>query len=198
MDRSSGSGMGGATNPSTARRSSHAQFRPSRDAEGRVLLLIDSFSRKANGTERHLEGRVKLAKLDFLLRYPAHLRQVLLSHGARESDAAKIDADEGPLDSRMIRYRYGPWDPSYYAILGSLIGRGLVQIVPLASSSGYGYRTSPSGQQVAESLRQDESFSNLDERLKLIRRYLDKSGTTLKGYLYEIPEIADATWRESL
>ena len=25
----------------------------------------------------------------------------------------------------MIRYRYGPWDPSYYAVLGSLIGHGL-------------------------------------------------------------------------
>lgn len=188
----------GASASAEARRSSRAQFRPSRDAEGRVLLLIDTFSRKANGTERYLEGRVKLAKLDFLLRYPKHLRQVLLTHGAREADAGRIDADEGPLDSRMIRYRYGPWDPSYYAILGSLIGRGLVQIGPLASSSGFGYRTSPIGAQVAEGLRQDESFNNLNERLKLIRRYLDKSGTTLKGYLYEIPEIADATWREKL
>jgi hypothetical protein len=102
------------------------------------------------------------------------------------------------MDSRMIRYRYGPWDPSYYAVLGSLIGRGLVQAGPLSSSSGFGYRTSEAGARLAGDLLSDESFSNLDARLRLARRYLDKSGNTLKGYLYEIPEIADARWEEDL
>ena len=42
------------------------QFQPSLDSEGRLLLLIAAFSRG----NRVLEGRTKLAKLDFLLRYP--------------------------------------------------------------------------------------------------------------------------------
>jgi hypothetical protein len=177
--------------------SARDRFRPSREAEARVLLLIDMFSRKANGI-RYLEGRVKLTKLDFLLRYPRHLRGVLLAHGARPEQLAVIDPEEAPLDARMVRYRYGPWDPSYYAVLGSLIGRGLVEVAPLSGSAGFGYRTSELGARLAANLQTDESFAGIAERLRLIRRYLDKSGTTLKQYLYEIPEIADAAWHEDL
>jgi hypothetical protein len=175
-----------------------ARFRASPESEARLLLLIDAFSRKSNGSVRHLEGRVKLAKLDFLLRYPRHLRRVLLAHGAELKNVSGLDPDEAPLDARMMRYRYGPWDPAYYAILGSLIGRGLVEVTPLAGNSGFGYRTSTVGAQLANDLLQDESFMRTSERLKLLRRYLDKSGTTLKNYLYELPEIADASWREEL
>ncbi len=174
------------------------RFRPSREAEARLLLLIDAFSRKSRGAPRQLEGRIKLAKLDFLLRYPRHLQRVLIAHGARSDEVAAIDPGEAPLDARMMRYRYGPWDPSYYAVLGSLIGRGLVEVTPLAGSTGFGYRTSATGAQLAADLQADESFMNMTDRLRLLRRYLDKSGTTLKNYLYELPEIADATWHEDL
>lgn len=174
------------------------RFRPSREAEARLLLLIDEFSRTARGGVRHLEGRVKLAKLDFLLRYPRHLRRVLLAHGATTDDVAVLDPDEAPLDARMMRYRYGPWDPAYYALLGSLVGRGLVIVTPLSGRSGFGYRTSALGARLAAGLKSDESFAPLIDRLRLLRRHLDKSGTTLKNYVYELGEIADATWREEL
>lgn len=180
------------TFPSTADR-----FRTSRDAEARLLLLIDKFSRNAR-TERSLEGRVKLAKLDFLVRYPRHLRRILLAHGASIEEVSDIDEDEAPIDSRMMRYRYGPWDPAYYAILGSLIGRNLVQVVPLAWTTGLGYRTSAEGARVAADLVSDESFAIISERLDLLKKYLDKSGTTLKNYLYELPEVSDATWHEEV
>src|SRR6266516_3922762 len=169
------------------------RFRPTRDGEARLLLLIDAFSRNTRKA-RYLEGRVKLAKLDFLLRYPHHLKTVLVAHGASAEEVTAIDEDEGPLDLRMMRYRYGPWDPAYYALLGSLIGRGLVQVVPRPGATGFGYRTSHLGAHLAAELRDDDSFSRLSERLHLLRRYLDKSGNTLKKYLYELPEVADATW----
>ncbi len=174
-----------------------ARFRPSREAEARLLLLIDAFSRKGKDQVRYLEGRVKLAKLDFLLRYPRHLRRVLLAQGIHPSQIDGIDPDDAPLDARMMRYRYGPWDPSYYAVLGSLIGRGLVEVTPLPGK-GFGYRTSPFGARLASDLRSDESFTHINLRLRLLRRNLDKSGNTLKNYLYELPEITDATWHEDL
>lgn len=173
-----------------------ARYRPSREAEARILLLIDAFSRKKKTQERYLEGRIKLAKLDFLLRYPRHLRQVLLAHGANPQQVAGIDPNEAPLDARMMRYRYGPWDPSYYAVLGSLIGRGLVNVKSL--DKGFGYRTSATGAQLAAALRADDSFDSVNQRLVLLRRHLDKSGDVLKDYLYELPEIADAAWHEDL
>ncbi|MFC7481497.1 hypothetical protein ACFQX7_17675 [Luedemannella flava] len=184
--------------PAGARRPAAVErFRPSREAEARLLLLIDAFSRTGKDQVRYLQGRVKLAKLDFLLRYPRHLRRVLLAHGATSQQVDNIDPGDAPLDARMMRYRYGPWDPSYYAVLGSLIGRGLVEVTPLPGT-GFGYRTSAIGAQLASELLADESFHHIHDRLKLLRRYLDKSGTTLKNYLYELPEIADATWHEDL
>jgi hypothetical protein len=98
----------------------------------------------------------------------------------------------------MMRYRYGPWDPSYYALLGSLIGRGLVEVAPLPGRAGLGYRTTDLGANLAANLRSDESFSQLSERMQLLRKHLDRSGTVLKNWLYELPEIADANWKEDL
>lgn len=187
---------GGSPAVVPARSSPRARFRPSREAEARLLLLIDAFSRKGKDQVRYLDGRVKLAKLDFLLRYPRHLRRILLAQGVPPEQVQGIDPDEAPLDARMMRYRYGPWDPSYYALLGSLIGRGLVEVTPLPK--GFGYRTSGAGADLAAHLRADESFAHVNHRLRLLRRYLDRSGNTLKNLLYQLPEIADATWHEDL
>jgi hypothetical protein len=163
-----------------------SRFQSSRESEARLLLLIDA------------EGRVKLAKLDFLLRYPVHLRRVLLNRGVDADRLQELDENEAPLDSRMMRFRYGPWDPSYYAVLGSLIGRGLVEVEPLAGSGGFGYRTTASGAGFAEQLLADEIFYKVGDRAKLLRRHLDKSGRTLKDYVYELPEVADATWLDDI
>lgn len=98
----------------------------------------------------------------------------------------------------MMRYRYGPWDPSYYAILGALIGRGLVEVSQLPGSRGLGYSTTTVGADLARQLRQDESFETIDQRVRVLRTYLDKSGSTLKGYLYTLPEIANSAWHEEI
>lgn len=176
------------------------QFRATPESQARVLLLIDAFTHLRGGGLRQLEGRVKLAKLDFLLRYPHHLARVLALRGVDQTVVSAVEdiEDSAPIDSRMMRYRYGPWDPAYYAILGSLIGRGLVEALPLAVGSGFGYRTTERGAEVAAGLRNDESYSELGNRAHILRRYLDKSGSTLKDLLYRLPEVADATWREEL
>ena len=38
----------------------------------------------------------------------------------------------------MMRYRYGPWDPSYFAVLGSLVGRELIEVVPAEGTNALG------------------------------------------------------------
>jgi hypothetical protein len=177
------------------------KFRASPEAEARLLLLIDGFSRTPKGVPRTLEGRVKLAKLDFLLRYPRHLERVLRLRGVGEKAIARLAealTDDAPLDARMMRYRYGPWDPAYYALLGSLIGRGLVEMLPLTGTTGYGYRTTQRGATVAAALADDEIFSPVLVRLAALKRHLDLSGSTLKHALYQLPEVADATWQEEL
>jgi hypothetical protein len=180
--------------------SGRSQYRASPESEARILILIDAFSRLRGGAPRQLEGRVKLAKLDFLLRYPHHLARILTIRGVSANKVAEVEqvVDTAPIDSRMMRYRYGPWDPAYYALLGALIGRGLVQALPLAVGSGYGYRTTEAGARLAAALRADESFAELSDRAEVLRSHLDKSGTTLKDLLYRLPEVSDATWKEGL
>jgi hypothetical protein len=174
-----------------------SKYRATREAEARVLLLVDEFSRKTTGP-RTLEGRVKLAKLDFLLRYPMHLATVLTTRGVKKAVFDELEKQDSPLESKMMRYRYGPWDPSYFAVLGSLVGRDLIYVVPAQGTSALGYRTTDRGATLAADLRSDGAFEDLIGRIRLLRRHLDVSGETLKKLLYQLPEVADATWHEDL
>jgi hypothetical protein len=172
-------------------------YRATREAEARILLLIDGFSRRTNSL-RTLEGRVKLAKLDFLLRYPHHLATILGSRGLKAAERESLDRQDSPLESRMMRYRYGPWDPSYFAVLGSLVGRALIEVVPAEGTNALGYRTTTSGAALAEHLTEDGAFDEVIGRITLLRRHLDLTGESLKKMLYDLPEVADATWHEEL
>ena len=175
----------------------NARYQSNREAEARLLLLIDGFSREA-GRMRSLEGRVKLAKLDFLLRYPKHLATVLAQRGLKNASREELERQDSPLESRMVRYRYGPWDPSHFAILGALIGRRLIELVPVAGTSALGYRTTQTGEHLAAALRSDGAFDDLLGRIALLRRHLDLTGTGLKKIVYQLPEVADAAWQKEL
>lgn len=167
-------------------------FQPTREGEARLLLLINAFT----SDTKSLEGRTKLAKLDFLLRYPHFLARAL---SIRRPNLTTEMASQEPMDieSRMIRYRYGPWDPAYYAILGRLIGCGLVSQVP--SANGVGYKTTRTGRAVAESIAADESWTDIAARAKLLRRHFDLTGSRLKDFIYEhFPEVANASWGKQL
>ena len=186
-----------ASEPQQGPDSTRTIYRATREAEARVLLLIDGFSRRTTGP-RTLEGRVKLAKLDFLLRYPRHLATVLDSRGLRAAERKSLESQDSPLESRMMRYRYGPWDPSYFAVLGSLVGRGLIEVVPAEGTNTLGYRSTPVGSALAERFKEDGAFDDVIGRVALLRRHLDLTGESLKKMLYELPEVADATWHEEL
>ena len=109
---------------------------------------------------------------------------------------ARESQQEG-IDSKMVRYRYGPWDPAYFALLGALIGRGLVESVP--SSRGFSYRSTESGRQVAEQLRATDAWGPLSTRTRLLKRHFDLTGNFLKRFIYQtFPEVTSATWGDEL
>jgi len=172
---------------------SRAAFAGTLDGEARLLLLIDAFSGGAGG----LQGRTKLAKLDFLLRYP---RFFVRAMEARNADVvAELDpAEENNIESRMVRHRYGPWDPSYYAVLGALAGRGLITTVPARNYRGI--KTTELGGRVAAELRASEAWEPVADRARQLRRtFPDHTGTFLKNFIYEhFPEVTRASWGERL
>src|SRR4030042_4296960 len=121
-------------------------FQPTIEGEARLLLLIETFSRG----RKTLEGRTKLRKLDFFLRYPSYFRRALKLRGVSLEQRPETSGVED-LETRMVRYRYGPWDPAYFAILGRLIGKGLIISAPI--ESGIGYKANNKGREIANRLR---------------------------------------------
>ena len=167
-------------------------FRPAPAEEARLLLLIDAFSKTGGG----LEGRTKLAKLDFFLRYPVYFERALKIRDVNASLPEEYKEDE-TIESRMIRYRYGPWDPAYFALLGSLIGRGLVEPVPV--KNGIGYRTTDIGRTLAKQIANSAAWSPVAKSIVLLKRHFDMSGTFLKNFIYEnFPEVTSANWGKHL
>ena len=168
-------------------------FAPSVEGEARLLLLIDVFT----GPTSNLEGRTKLAKLDFLLRYPGFLRRAIAIR-APDAELPAADPSTDNIEQRMVRYRYGPWDPAYYALLGSLIGRRL--IVPVSHRSGVAYRSTEEGHALACDLAVTVPWRDVAERSRLLKRHFGSvSGTFLMNFIYEhFPEVASASWRQPL
>ncbi len=166
-------------------------FLPTVDGEARLLLLIDAFTTES----RALEGRVKLAKLDFFLRYPRFLLRALTIRGAPDIGAETPASDN--IENQMVRYRYGPWDPAYYAILGRLIGKGLVVTVPM--KGGFAFKTSTTGREAARILAKTDVWKQTSHATRLLRKHLDLSGSRLKEFVYEhFPEVAGAEWGRRL
>ncbi len=167
-------------------------FQPTVESEARLLLLIDAFSTGNSA----FEGRTKLAKLDFFLRYPPYLERALRIRKPDIQLSLSI-IETNNVENRMVRYRFGPWDPAYFAVLGRLIGKRLVRIVP--ASRGLAYKTTDTGREVARKLSEDSSWSDTTKRIALLKRYLNLTGSTLKTFIYQnFPEVSEATWGEPL
>src|SRR5690348_1558862 len=99
--------------------------------QARVLLLVDAVS-TAPGHAKKLDGLTKLAKLDFLVSYPAFAPIVLSSPEGSDARLHLTDTDaDTPADveARRTRYTYGPWDDRYYNAIGALVARGLLKYV---------------------------------------------------------------------
>lgn len=157
-----------------------------------MLLLIDAFT----SSSKSLEGRTKLAKLDFLLRYPSYLERAL-SIRAPGSVWPIDDREELAVENRMIRYRYGPWDPAYFAILGRLVGKGLVAAVP--GKRGISFRTTDLGCGAASRLANTAPWAGTSTLAKILRKHFDLSGSKLKKFVYEyFPEVTAADWGKRL
>jgi hypothetical protein len=83
---------------------------------GRLLVLLASAdARKSTPATKAkaVEGITKLAKLDFLLRYPTALERALIELGRDPADAKVQSRERSSIEAKMVRFRYGPWDARY-------------------------------------------------------------------------------------
>jgi hypothetical protein len=154
---------------------------------GRLLVLLEAFAGKdQTGT---VDGLTKLAKLDFLLRYPVNLEKALTVRGRKGSEAKVADFERNSIESRMVRYRFGPWDFRYRRFLNVLTARGLVQTSVQGRTVRIGL--SSRGAELAQELIASSDFKLMSQRAHLLKSHCDLSATNLMKFIYEtFPELS--------
>jgi len=157
----------------------------------RILVLLAEADSRASKT---VEGIMKLAKLDFLLRYPNCLERLLIFLG-KKIDKLKIQPYERTsIESKMIRFKYGPWDIRYRRWIGILVAKGLAITFKKGNTVHVGL--TDNGRNVASLLAELPEFADFRSRSKLIYTNVGFMGATkLKDLIYKIfPEILDMKW----
>lgn len=152
----------------------------------RLLLLIDAFADEDG--QGAIEGLTKLAKLDFLLRYPAMLERALEAKGRSTREVQLEDYERYSVESAMVRYRFGPWDHRYREFLNILVAKGLACV-------GIEGRTvviviTDAGRALAQQLSAEDLFEPYVRRARLLRRHFDMTATNLMRFVYKtFPEV---------
>ncbi|MGH9173608.1 MAG: hypothetical protein ACRD1H_04590 [Vicinamibacterales bacterium] len=137
----------------------------------------------------------KLAKLDFLLRYPALAPDVLddlANADARLHLSDEDMAEPSDVEAPMIRYKYGPWDDRYYPVIGALVGRGLLRYVRGRRGS-VALATTPAGRRFAQQLAGSREWAEISDRSYAVAEAsAGLTGSALKDLIYErLPGLMD-------
>ncbi|MFJ7116492.1 hypothetical protein ACIQW4_25415 [Streptomyces albogriseolus] len=155
--------------------------------QARILLLVNAVS-KAPGHARKLDGLTKLAKLDFLLRYPA-LAPIVLEQLSESDPRLNLSREEidspTEVEAPMVRYKYGPWDDRYYAVIGALVGRGLLKYAKGRKGS-VALAPTREGRRLAEDMARVDDWKSLAERSEAIAGASSgMTGNAIKDLIYE-------------
>lgn len=162
----------------------------------RIIVLLKAFS-QLDAAPAAIEGITKLAKLDFLLRYPSCLEKALIARGVSAKNIPVDDFERLTIEARMIRYRYGPWDHRYRRFLNILVARRLA----IVRTDG---RTilidlTPQGANLAQKLIESPAFSRVYERAVLLRKHLNLKARALMEFIYEqFPELTSLEFNEGI
>jgi hypothetical protein len=167
--------------------------------QARVLLLVNATAAE-QGHARKLDGLTKLAKLDFLLRYPALASAVLDPldpHDPRLHLANDDVGDPTAVEAPMTRYKYGPWDDRYYTIIGALVGRGLLRYARGRQGS-VALAPTPTGRKVAAEMAGTAQWSELADRSQAIAQAsTGLTGNALKELIYQrLADLMDRPHRQ--
>ena len=154
--------------------------------KSRLLLLLYVFAGDNNGNT--IEGITKLAKLDFLLRYPTMLKRALEIKGESIKNLLIEDHELYSVESEMVRYRFGPWDHRYRFYLNLLIGEGLIKIISKGRTMII--TLTEKGYNLASKINTNPLLQIYTKRAVILKRHFDITGTNLMKFIYDnFPEI---------
>lgn len=164
----------------------------------RILLLVGAANHRK--TTRTIKGITKLAKLDFLLRYPNCLKRALY---AQNKDIGKLNVsflafESSTIESKMIRFRYGPWDARYRRWIGVLVAKGLIDT--FVQGNTVCLEITEKGSSVCTQLSEMDAFSVMAIRCEIIYKVFGSlSATKLMEFVYEtFPELSTMKWGQKI
>lgn len=163
---------------------------------GRLLVLLVVFDRGDTGRPA-VEGITKLAKLDFLLRYPTYFEKAMLVRNVNPRRITIEDYERRTVEAQMVRYRFGPWDHRYRRFLNILAAKGLVRI----ETSGRTILLSltDKGKEQATRIAEEDAFTKIRDRAQLLRDSIDIGATDIMNFIYRtFPEIATLSYDEAI
>ena len=160
----------------------------------RILVLLKAFQEPDKPA---LEGITKLAKLDFLLRYPASLEKALLARGVKKVNIPIDDFEAMTIEARMVRYRFGPWDHRYRRFINVLVAKGLVNV--RLHGITIQIDLTHEGAKIADQLIASPGFGRVYDRAALLKKHLDLKARRLMEFIYEVfPELATLEFNEGI
>jgi hypothetical protein len=138
----------------------------------RLLLIFNICSK--NGK---FDGLTKMAKMDFFIRYPQFFNTV-----CKELDSQER-SDQQLIESKMIRFHYGPWDHRYYQLLAYLKACELV--IFEKDGKKLIIQLTELGNKKATQLIEAKENSKLVQQINRVNSVLgNKSGSQLKKLVY--------------
>jgi hypothetical protein len=160
----------------------------------RLLVLLRSADKRGRGGPKPVEGITKLAKLDFLLRYPVYLERALTLLNRPPAEAAVLPRERTSVETKMIRFRYGPWDGRYRRWLSLLSSRGLITLSLSGRKIEIGL--TEIGRTLADELAARPAFADFATRGDAVVKAVGAmQATKLKDFIYEVvPEITGMKW----
>jgi hypothetical protein len=163
----------------------------------RLLLLMEAISGK-RAKMMPVQGITKLAKLDFLLRYPNCLERALAASSYSPIEAKVHRFERTTIESKMIRFRFGPWDHRYRRWVALMAAQGLVT-VDIQRRTVQLWLTA-TGKETAATIAGRKEHEVLVERARVIsRRFGSQSGSALMKFVYAtFPELTNMRWGEEI
>lgn len=162
---------------------------------GRLLILISDFSGKK--LKNDIKGMTQLAKLDFFLRYPVYLERAMEIQRIENVELKISDFERRCVESRMVRYRFGPWDFKYRRLMNIMYSKGLIELTMEGRSVRI--KVTSAGKEIAEKLSMDISYQDIALRSDILKKNFNMGGTKLKNFIYDhFSEIVTLEWGEHI
>ncbi len=155
----------------------------------RLLILLEVLSGRNHS--KKVAGITKLAKLDYLLRYPVALERSL-RYVDKNVDIIEIkDYERYSIESRMIRFKYGPWDIKFRRLIVLLQSKGLVNLH--ISGKNVEILITDKGIILAQKIAKKPEFRDYYRRSKIIKTNFDEySASRLTELFFDVfPELSN-------